>query len=174
MKKLSIYLGIIIVLFGGLYAVNVFSEKAANSKYEEKAMELYKTTPDKLKTETKEQLDDENYQNIIIPSDFNQKLENGDDMLVYFFSPTCYYCQQTTPTIMDLAEEADVSILQYNVWEDPSAFDKYITSTPTLIHFADGKEVARYENGLLGDNSEADQKTIEDYKAFLQQVKEAG
>lgn len=171
MKKLIMYLAIVVIIFGGLWGLNVYQEKSAIDKYTEKAQELYHTTPDQLSDATIKQLDNEDYQNIIVPEEFEEKLANQEDMIVYFFQPTCIYCQHTTPVLMDLAQELDVEVYQYNVYEFQDPWDHYIDGTPTMIFFDDGQETdLKIDYGLSG-NEETDSQVTEAYRSFLMEAK---
>lgn len=149
MNKLYIIGGIIVVLFIAIIALQNMSDKSklANNPYD----------TDDLAPETIDQLNDENYQNIILPGELEEKIASGDDVYAYFFSPTCVYCQAFTPVLMPLAADEGVQIdqlnlLEYDVWSQYS-----IDATPTLIHFKDGEEV----NRLVGNAPE------EEARAFL-------
>ncbi|MFC0272177.1 thioredoxin family protein [Metabacillus herbersteinensis] len=138
MKKLLIFGAIIVVLFGGLAFVTTYQQKeqAEGNPYGK----------DDLKPATIDQLDDPNYQNLILPEDLEKKGEDKEDFTVYFYSPTCEYCKQTTPVLMPVADEAGVDINQFNLLEFEDGWNTYrIQSTPTLIHFKDGQEVERVE-----------------------------
>ena len=169
MKKLSLYLSIIIALFAVLYLVNVLSDQQQNKKYAEPAQRLYHTTPDKLSKPTREQLTDENYQNIILPEELNQMLDNKEDVIVYLFSPVCQYCQETTPILNQIAKEVGVEYRQLNVYEFSDQFDKYrLQGTPTIIAFKDGVEVDRINGGIVDS---IPGNTRADFKAFLEKHK---
>ena len=131
MKKLLIIGAGVLALFIVLIiiqTVNNNNRLANNDLYDK----------DDLNAATIDQLNDENYQNIIMPDALAEKLEAGEDAVVYFFSPTCQYCQKATPILMDVAGEEDIHIDQFNVLEyDDSAYG--IEYTPTLIYFEDGK-----------------------------------
>ncbi|WP_062352393.1 thioredoxin family protein [Bacillus kwashiorkori] len=136
MKKVLIFLGIIVVVFTSIALLNNYQskEKLNNNPY----------GTNKLKKETIAQLDDEDYQNIILPNDLQQLLEEGKSQAVYFFSPTCYYCNLTTPIVVDLAKDLNIDLKLYNVYEFEQGWDEYqLEGTPTLIYFKDGKEFAR-------------------------------
>lgn len=164
MKKLSIYLGIIVALFGLLYFINHLSEK----RYVEPAEQLYGTTPDKLNPATKSQLLDKNYQRIILPAELDEKRENKEDLFVYLFSPTCKYCQETTPILNEIAAEVGVDYYQLNVLEFQDQWLKYnIDGTPTLIYIKDGEPIDRIDAGI----SNTPGYTRADYKAFLEKYK---
>ena len=159
MKKLSIYLGVIVVLFAAIFIINQQSEKQTDAAYTEKARELYDTEPGALNPDTKKQLDDPNYQNIILPAELDQKLSNQESLFVYYFSPQCIHCQNTTPVLMPMAEQLDVDIRQYNVLEYDQGWD-VIEYTPTLIYYQDGQEVDRIVGGI---DSEAREIEMEDF-----------
>lgn len=137
MKKVVIFLAIIVVLFA---AVGILT----NMQNKEKVAQnnLYKK--DTLHPETVDQLDDPNYQNIILPEDLKAKLDNKDDVTVYFFSPTCSHCQHTTPIVTPLSKEMGVDLVQYNLLEFEEGWNDYgINETPTIVQFKDGKEAER-------------------------------
>ncbi|CAM3782402.1 thioredoxin family protein [Mesobacillus thioparans] len=144
MKKLIIFLVIIIGLFAALFFVN----KAQNEEKSE-GNPYGKNT---LHPETVKQLDDPNYQNIILPDELDKKLEAGEDVTVYFFSPTCPHCVRTTPVVAPLAKDMDVDLVQYNLLEFEQGWNDYgIESTPTIVQYKDGKEV----NRIVGYQEEA-------------------
>lgn len=94
------------------------------------------------------QLDDPHYQNLIMPDQLQKKLEEGEDVTVYFYSPTCPHCAETTPKLMPLAKEQNVDIQQFNLLEFEDGWNEYqIEYTPTLVHFENGKEKARIVGG---------------------------
>lgn len=138
MKKVLIFLGIIVLIFASILILN----NVNNQK-------LLKDNPygtNDLEQATIDQLDDPNYQNIILPDELNASLANEENKTVYFFSPLCSYCKQTTPIIVPLAEEMGVELELYNILEFNQESAKYnVTKTPTLIYFENGKEVQRFE-----------------------------
>lgn len=144
MKKVLIFAAVFIVLFGALALVTNYQQKqkAAGNPYGK----------DELNPATVDQLDDPNYQDIILPEEVDEKIDKKEDFIVYYFSPTCEHCQRTTPVLMPAAEDAGVKIDQLNLLEFEDGWDKYgITATPTLVKYEDGKEVDRVE----GSNDEA-------------------
>lgn len=137
MKKVIIFLAVIIVLFAGLAIMT----KIQN---EEKVSDDNKYKKDSLHPETVAQLDDPNYQNLILPEDLEKKLDNKEDVTVYFYSPTCSHCKRTTPIVAPLSEEMGVNLVQFNLLEFDKGWDQYrIKETPTIVQFKDGKEVER-------------------------------
>jgi thiol-disulfide isomerase/thioredoxin len=138
LKKVLIFLGIIVILFVVLsFLTNMQSkEKIAGNPYGK----------DTLEAATIDLLDDENYQNIILPQELEKKLANKEDVTVYFFQSTCGYCKQATPILMPMAKELGIDLVQYNLLEFKPGWDKYrIEGTPTIVQFKDGKEAARIE-----------------------------
>lgn len=136
MKKIIIFLVVIIGLFAAIAVITKMQQekKAEGNIY--KKEELHPATVDLL--------DDPLYQNIILPEELDKKLENKEDVTVYFFSPTCSHCKATTPVVSPLAKEKNIDVLQFNLLEFENGTEKYkIKYTPTLIHFKDGKEEAR-------------------------------
>lgn len=145
-------IGAIVVLFGALY----FVVDAKNKKTIEDNENPYEKT--NLKQATIDQLGDPLYQNQILPEDLKEELENQNDLTVYFYSPECVFCKQATPVLVPVAEELDVDIKKLNLLEFNSESKTYhIESTPTLVHFENGEEVAR----LLGSRTE------DEFRAFL-------
>lgn len=144
MKKLAIFGGIIVAAFVLIIILTNMSnsEKLANNPYD----------TDNLEQSTIDLLDDENYQNIILPDALTEKIQSGEPTTVYFFSPECQYCKEMTPVLMPLAKQEDVEIVQYNVLEYEQAWQDFaIEATPTLIHFENGQEEMRAVGALPED-----------------------
>lgn len=136
MKKMMLFLAIIIVLFAAITIINNTQnkQKTENNPYN-------KTNLDQA---TIDQLDDPNYQNLILPDELAEALKNKEDKTVYFYSPTCIHCQRTTPIVAPLAEEMGIDLVQYNLLEFKQGWDDYgIESTPTIVYFKDGVEYNR-------------------------------
>lgn len=151
-KKMLIIIGIIVVLFVALFFVIDYKNNQAldNSENPYGTNDLYQSTID--------QLDDPLYQNIILPDELNEKINNEEDVTVYFYSPECVYCQNTTPYLAPLAEDMDVDMKKFNLLEFSQEGLAYnIESTPTLVHFENGEEVSR----LVGQYPE------DEYAAFF-------
>lgn len=143
MKKIIIFLAIIIVLFAGIAIMNTVQnkEKVADNPYGK----------DDLHQLTVDLLDDKNYQHIITPKNLEKKLENEKQTFVYFFQPDCSYCLKATPKLMAAAKERGVEINQYNLDEFEEGWEQYdIEVTPTLVVYEDGKQVDK----KVGDDSE--------------------
>jgi thiol-disulfide isomerase/thioredoxin len=138
LKKLLIFGGIIVVLFAAIAFLTAYEQKEAvkDNPYHKK--ELHPLTVD--------QLDDPNYQNIILPDELEQKLKNKETVTVYFYRPDCPHCQRTTPIVVPLAKQMGIDLKMFNLLEFEDGWDKYhIEGTPTLIHYEKGKEVKRID-----------------------------
>ena len=151
-KKMLVIVGVIVVIFVALFFVIDYKNNQALENNENP----YGTKD--LNQATIDQLNDPLYQNIILPDDLNEKINDGEEVTVYFYSPTCVYCQNTTPYLAPLAEDMDVDMKKFNLLEYGQEGVAYgIESTPTLVHFENGEEVSR----LVGQYPE------EEYEAFF-------
>lgn len=149
MKKIIIFLVAIVALFAAIALITSMqnNQKAEGNKFKKANLE----------PATVELLDDPNYQNVILPEELEEKLKNNEDVTVYFYSSSCIHCKRTTPVLAPLAEDMGVDMVQYNLLEFEQGWDQYrIESTPTLVHFEDGKEVAR----IVGEQPEEEFKTF--------------
>ena len=136
-NKMMIIIGAILILFGLLFFVTNYKN--------DQALESVDNPYDKdtLKQETIDLLDDPLYQNIIVPDELDEKLAAEETMTVYYFSPTCTYCQQTTPILVPLTEELGIDMVKLNLLEYDKMDYYHIEGTPTVIHYEDGEEVGR-------------------------------
>lgn len=154
MNKLGIIGAIVILLFVGI----VVLQNKSNS-------DVLKNNPydtEDLQQSTIDLLSDENYQNIILPDDLQAKIDSGEGVFGYMFSPTCEHCKAFTPKLMPIAKELDIQINQLNVLEYQNAWTTYaVEHTPTLIYFENGEEV----NRLVGN---ADEETVRQFFASVQ------
>lgn len=149
MKKLLLIGGVVIAIF---VLIIVLSNKADESKLKDNPYDT-----DKLETSTVNLIGNENYSNIILPDELAKKVQDGESVTAYFFSPECSYCLEMTPILMPIAKDMDVTVQQYNLLEYRSEAAPYgIESTPTLIQFKDGKEVGR----LVGAQPEENIRTF--------------
>lgn len=148
MKKL-------LIIGGALAAVFILLIVLTNMSNDKKLADNPYGTED-LEQETIDQLDDENYQNIILPDDLKAKVESGEPVTAYFFSPTCSHCKAMTPVLMPIVDKMDVDIVQYNILEFEQGWDDYqIEYTPTMVYFEDGQEVSRMVGNQPKENIEA-------------------
>jgi len=136
LKKLFAIAAVIIVIF---VLIIVLTNKSNEVKLEDNP---YGTKD--IGQSTIGLLDNDNYNNIILPDDLKNKIDSGESVTAYFFSPECGYCLEMTPIMMPIADEMNVDVLQYNLLEFNAEAAPYeIEATPTLIHFKDGKETGR-------------------------------
>lgn len=135
--KMLVIVGVVLLLFGGLFAANHYKNKKATEGVDNPY------DKDNLHQETIKLLKEPLYNNIIVPTDLESEISSGDATTVYFFSPTCSWCQKTTPVVVPLTEELDIEMKKMNLLEYDE-MDKYgIEGTPTIVHYEDGEEVAR-------------------------------
>ncbi|WP_163537123.1 thioredoxin family protein [Gracilibacillus sp. YIM 98692] len=154
MKKMIIFVLVLVAIFAALAFVVQYQKKQQSEGNPYNKSTLHSATID--------QLDDELYQNQIIPEDLAEKLDNGEDVTVYFYSPTCPHCQRTTPVVVPLAEEYDIDLVKLNLLEFEPEWNTYnIEATPTIVHFENGEESAR----IMGERP---QEQFEDF--FEQEV----
>ncbi|QGH37043.1 thiol reductase thioredoxin [Gracilibacillus salitolerans] len=151
-----IFILVLVVIFGAL----IFVVQYQNSKQLEGVDNPYNKTD--LKQSTIDQLDDEIYQNQILPEELASKLDNGDDVTVYFYSPECVHCQRMTPVLVPIAEKYGVDLVKLNLLEFENAWAEFnIERTPTMVHYEGGEESAR----VVGEQP---QSNFEDF--FEQEV----
>ncbi|WP_026905683.1 thioredoxin family protein [Paucisalibacillus globulus] len=137
-KKMIAIIAAVVVLFGALFFVISFKN--------DKAMENNPYGTDKLKQSTIDQLNNPNYGNQILPDELVEKVNSEKGLTVYYYSPECSFCLATTPYLVPLAEDMDVDMKKLNLLEFAPEVQQFaIQSTPTLVHYEDGKEVARLE-----------------------------
>lgn len=144
MKKIIIFLVVIVALFAGIAIITNMqnTEKVKDNPYGK----------DNLKQETIDQLDNEYYQYIITPESLEKKLKNEKETVVYFYSPTCHYCVKATPKIIAATKKLNIDINQYNLLEFKNGWNDYkIENTPTLVVYKNGKEKER----IVGDTDQA-------------------
>lgn len=147
-----IIVGVIIVLFGTLYFVNDYKNKQAVENNENPYGDK------KLEQATIAQLDDPLYNNQIMPEELKEKVESGESVTVYFYSPECGHCQNTTPVLVPVTDDLGIDMVKLNLLEFPAEWDHWnIKSTPTVVHYEDSEEVAR----IIGERTE------EEFQAFF-------
>lgn len=166
MKKLLIYLLIIVALFASFFFIDKLSQQA---KEDSVTYNPYGVEISKLHPETVKQLTDPNYQNIILPDDLDQKLKNKESFYQYFFSSTCSHCKVTTPIIVPIVKELGLNVTQFNLQEYKEGWITYnIQATPTIIYYKDGVEADRLVGGFSTDGQGV---TKEEFKSFLEKYK---
>ncbi|MFS0554518.1 thioredoxin family protein [Brevibacillus sp. 179-C9.3 HS] len=113
---------------------------------------------------TLEQLSDPLYDNLIMPDELKAKLDNQEDMFVYYYSPLCEHCIATTPVLVPIVKSLEIDMKKHNLLEFNASYNDYqITHTPTLVHYKGGKEVARLVGG----------REASEWKAWLEEQKKS-
>ncbi len=79
--------------------------------------------------------------------DFDQAvLSQPSPVLVEFFAPWCGHCRRMAPIVEDVARDyaGQLRVVQVSVDENEQAPGRFgVTGVPTLIIFANGKEIDR-------------------------------
>lgn len=155
-RKLLIYFSVFALLLVALVVVNQQANKASSDN-------VYGIPTSKLSPETVSLLDNPNYQNIILPDELDQRIENKESFFVYYFSSTCPYCMETTPKLKPIIDAAGVDVPQFNLDVYNEGFNNYnIIYTPTLVYYENGVEADRIEGGLVdGSTINTDQTFID-------------
>jgi thioredoxin 1 len=139
MKKLLILVLIVVLLFATLGILSFYQKKNTNDASEQDAQRLYATSASELNPETVKLLKNSNYQFVITRNKLEQMIDDKKSFYVYFFSPTCPHCIRSTEFVNNEMKQRNITIYQYNVLEDQSAFDDFnFNSTPTIVYFKDG------------------------------------
>lgn len=153
MKKIIAFALVIVLIFAALIFITSNQNKQQSEGNPFGKKNLY--------PETIEQLDNELYQNIILPEELEDKLESGEPVTVYFYSPRCEPCNITSPKLVPKAKEMGVDLVLYNVLEFEQGWRQYaLEGTPEVIHYDNGAEVARITGG----------HEAETYGQFFEQV----
>lgn len=136
MKKVVIFTTVIVTIFILIAAINTHQTK--------KLTDGNPYGKEVLHPETAKQLKDPNYTNIILPKKLEERIDTGKPLAVYFYSPTCHYCVQTTPIVAPMTKEMGIDMPMFNLLEFPEYLGKYkIEGTPTIVYFVGGEEVSR-------------------------------
>ncbi|MBY0088274.1 thioredoxin family protein [Brevibacillus sp. M2.1A] len=156
MKKV-IFLSILVaaLLIGAIVYADISNRQLAEGNPYGKA---------NLNPATIEQLSDPLYDNLIMPDELKAKLDNQEDMFVYFYSPLCVHCKATTPVLVPIVKSLDIDMKKHNLLEFNASYQDYqIEFTPTLVHYKGGKEVARLVGG----------REASEWKAWLEEQKKS-
>lgn len=151
---MSIFLVIVIGLFAALYFIsNSQTHTLADTKNSLDITNVQTAT----KLTNSEEVEAGLYTNNITSTELEEKLKNKENVLVYFYKPTCPYCQKTTPIVMPMANQMGLTMYHYNVDAFPEGYESYkLTGVPTLIKFTKGKETHRlvgyYEDEMEYEN----------------------
>ena len=80
--------------------------------------------------------------------DFIQHIAKGN-ALVEFYSDSCVPCKRMSPLLAQLDEDGVIPVYKVNIVHSRELAVQYeVQSTPTLIVFEDGGEVARHHGFL--------------------------
>jgi len=93
----------------------------------------------------------------ISEQEFQEIIENSYKLVVVdFFAEWCMPCLMLSPVIEELADRIeDVKFVKINVDENKNLAERYnVSSVPTLIVFKEGKEIARINGNIPGNEIE--------------------
>lgn len=139
-KPMFLILILLTIIIFSAVVINVLNQTAAEGNPYKKAT---------LHPATIQQLEDPIYKNIMLPEELEATLENNDSAYVYFYSPTCSFCKNTTPIVVPMAAEMGIDLKLFNVLEFKDGWETYeIEGTPTIVYFENGKEASRIEGGV--------------------------
>lgn len=138
MKKLIFTLSAVIIIFGVFMGFEAYQNVKAQkvNPYGEKEVSM----------QTLQQAEDDPfYQNVVLPEQLKGHAKEGQNEVVYFFSPVCSYCNDLEPILKEMVNKySEINFSLYNVHEfREESHDYHLEGTPTLIYFKDGKEVKR-------------------------------
>lgn len=99
----------------------------------------------------------------ITPNELQQKIDNGEDFYVYFYSPTCEQCIKTEPYLKEAVKElllqniAKVDVQKYDYLRK----ELQIQGTPTIFVYRNHKLIRGITGGF---------ERVEDYKSFFRET----
>lgn len=82
---------------------------------------------------------------------FTATITDSTPVLVDFWAPWCGPCRHVAPVLEELSRElaGKVRITKVNVDDEPGLADRYVVQgIPTLVLFADGREIDRVVGAL--------------------------
>lgn len=96
----------------------------------------------------------------ITPNQLQQRIENGENFYVYFYSPTCEECIKSGPKLVQAVKELMIqNIVKVDVQRfDYLRKDLQIQGTPTIYV---------YNNHILIKGITGSFKTVDEYKSFF-------
>ncbi|MDQ0337241.1 thiol-disulfide isomerase/thioredoxin [Caldalkalibacillus uzonensis] len=136
MKKVILFGVIIFGLFSALGIVTYFQQQ--------KAIGGNPYGKDRLHPETVKQLDNPLYHNQILPEALAERIQNGEELFIYYYQPDCPYCQEVTPNLVGLAKEKSFELYLHNLREFPESWETYgLDAVPAVVHYKEGEELSR-------------------------------
>jgi thioredoxin 1 len=92
-------------------------------------------------------------------------IKNKKSAVVYFYSPNCVHCEETSPILIPLAKKLNIDLKEFNILKYDSGWGKYkVSGTPTIIFYKNGAEVKR----LIGSHSQEEmQQWLTDVKKSI-------
>ena len=99
----------------------------------------------------------------ITPNQLQQRIENGENFYVYFYSPTCEECIESEPKLLQAVKELMIrNIVKVDVRKfDYLLKDLQIPGTPSIYV---------YNNHVLIKGITGGFKTVDEYKNFFKET----
>jgi thioredoxin-like negative regulator of GroEL len=99
----------------------------------------------------------------ITPNQLQQRIENGENFYVYFYSPICEECIKSEPKLLQAVQELRIqNIIKVDVQKfDYLRKDLQIQGTPTIYVYNNHKLIKGITGGL---------NTVEEYKNFFKET----
>ncbi|HWQ43661.1 MAG TPA: thioredoxin family protein [Desulfosporosinus sp.] len=99
----------------------------------------------------------------ITPNQLQQRIENGENFYVYFYSPTCEECIESEPKLLQAVKELMIrNIVKVDVQKfDYLLKDLQIPGTPSIYV---------YNNHVLIKGITGGFKTVDEYKNFFKET----
>ena len=99
----------------------------------------------------------------ITSNQLQQRIENGENLYVYFYSPTCEECLESEPKLLQAVKELRIqNIVKVDVRKfDYLRKDLQIQGTPTIYVYNNHKLI----KGITGSF-----KTVEEYQSFFKET----
>lgn len=144
----KIFYGIIVALVVGFIALVV----VLGGQKEQEVETALENSPytdiegEDLSQATINTINDENYNRNVTYDESVEKINNEEEVYVYYWSPTCQYCITETPKIVDIFNnlEEDKEFVQVNILEYEQALEgAELSGTPTLTKYVDGEVVSQ-------------------------------
>ncbi|MGI6685721.1 MAG: thioredoxin family protein [Bacillota bacterium] len=96
----------------------------------------------------------------ITPEQLIQRMEQGEDFYVYFYSPTCTECIQSEPNLAQAVKATSVDIVKIDLKKYEYVKEQLdVPGTPSIFYYQDGKLVKGITGAL---------ETVEEYEQFFQ------
>ncbi|PED31792.1 thiol reductase thioredoxin [Bacillus cereus] len=87
----------------------------------------------------------------ISKEELKQKIQSHEELIAYYYQPTCHYCKKAAPDINSMSKKHDRTIYRIDISmpENQSAFQEFdIPGTPVVVAYNRGEEIERLEGAV--------------------------